>query len=62
MATGTGKTTVMGMLAAWSILNKVNNRGDARFSDVCGGLPQSHDQTPPPGADPRRRCQPLSHP
>ena len=34
MATGTGKTTVMGMIAAWSILNKVNNRGDARFSDV----------------------------
>ncbi|MFA6450035.1 MAG: DEAD/DEAH box helicase family protein, partial [bacterium] len=34
MATGAGKTTVMGMLAAWSILNKVNNRGDARFSDV----------------------------
>jgi len=34
MATGSGKTTVMGMLAAWSILNKVNGRGDARFSDV----------------------------
>jgi len=34
MATGTGKTTVMGMLAAWSILNKVHDRGDARFSDV----------------------------
>src|SRR5579859_7301185 len=34
MATGSGKTTVMGMLAAWSVLNKVNNRGDARFSDV----------------------------
>jgi type III restriction enzyme len=34
MATGAGKTTVMGMLAAWSILNKVNNRGDGRFSDV----------------------------
>lgn len=34
MATGAGKTTVMGMLAAWSILNKVNARGDARFSDV----------------------------
>jgi type III restriction enzyme len=34
MATGSGKTTVMGMLAAWSILNKVHNRGDARFSDV----------------------------
>jgi type III restriction enzyme len=34
MATGSGKTTVMGMLAAWSILNKINNRSDARFSDV----------------------------
>ncbi|MGI8496254.1 MAG: BPTD_3080 family restriction endonuclease [Gemmatimonadaceae bacterium] len=34
MATGTGKTTVMGMLAAWSILNKVNDRSDKRFSDV----------------------------
>ncbi len=34
MATGTGKTTVMAMLAAWSILNKVHNRSDARFSDV----------------------------
>lgn len=34
MATGSGKTTVMGMLSAWSILNKVNDKGDARFSDV----------------------------
>jgi type III restriction enzyme len=34
MATGAGKTTVMGMLAAWSILNKLNDRSDARFSDV----------------------------
>lgn len=34
MATGSGKTTVMGMIAAWSILNKVHNRSDARFSDV----------------------------
>jgi type III restriction enzyme len=34
MATGSGKTTVMGMLAAWSILNKATSRGDARFSDV----------------------------
>jgi type III restriction enzyme len=34
MATGSGKTTVMGMLAAWSILNKATARGDARFSDV----------------------------
>lgn len=34
MATGSGKTTVMAMLSAWSILNKISNRGDARFSDV----------------------------
>lgn len=34
MATGSGKTTVMGMLAVWSILNKVFARSDARFSDV----------------------------
>jgi len=34
MATGSGKTTVMGMLAAWSILNKVANRTDSRFSDT----------------------------
>jgi len=34
MATGAGKTTVMGMLAAWSILNKVHDRGDNRFSDA----------------------------
>ena len=34
MATGAGKTTVMAMLAAWSILNKVNNRADGRFSDA----------------------------
>ncbi|CAN5427832.1 hypothetical protein BH20VER3_BH20VER3_03180 [soil metagenome] len=34
LATGTGKTTVMAMLAAWSILNKIVNRGDKRFSDA----------------------------
>ena len=34
MATGAGKTTVMAMLAAWSILNKVHNKQDARFSDA----------------------------
>jgi type III restriction enzyme len=34
MATGAGKTTVMAMLAAWSILNKLNDRNDGRFSDV----------------------------
>jgi type III restriction enzyme len=42
MATGTGKTTVMGMLIAWSVLNKLANRGDARYSDavlvVCPNL------------------------
>lgn len=34
MATGTGKTTVMAMLAAWSILNKVHDRGNRSYSDV----------------------------
>ena len=34
MATGTGKTTVMGMLAAWSIINSVASRNDKRFSDT----------------------------
>jgi type III restriction enzyme len=34
MATGTGKTTVMGMLAAWSILNRVASPRDDRFSDT----------------------------
>lgn len=42
MATGSGKTTVMGMVAAWSILNKQQHRNDARFSDavlvVCPSL------------------------
>jgi type III restriction enzyme len=34
MATGSGKTTVMGMLAAWSILNKVSNTQAADYSDT----------------------------
>lgn len=34
MATGTGKTTVMAMVAAWSILNKLDDASDARFSDA----------------------------
>ncbi len=34
MATGSGKTVVMGMIAAWSILNKVSARSDNRFSDT----------------------------
>lgn len=34
MATGSGKTTVMGMLSAWSILNKVHDHSNARYADV----------------------------
>lgn len=34
MATGSGKTTVMGMLAGWSILNSVRSPRDDRFSDT----------------------------
>lgn len=34
MATGGGKTTVMGMVAAWSILNKQQDRANATYSDV----------------------------
>lgn len=34
MATGTGKTTVMGMLTAWSILNRLAEPTDDRFSDT----------------------------
>ncbi len=42
MATGSGKTVVMGMLIAWSVLNKLTNPQDRRFSDavllVCPNL------------------------
>jgi type III restriction enzyme len=34
MATGGGKTTVMAMIAAWSILNKVQDKTNASYSDV----------------------------
>ncbi|WP_206199327.1 DEAD/DEAH box helicase family protein [Parasulfuritortus cantonensis] len=34
MATGTGKTTVMAMLAAWSILNRLYRPDDDRFTDT----------------------------
>jgi type III restriction enzyme len=34
MATGSGKTTVMGMLIAWSILNRIAAPRDDRFSDI----------------------------
>ena len=42
MATGSGKTVVMAMLIAWSVINKVLNPRDTRFSDavliVCPNL------------------------
>lgn len=42
MATGSGKTVVMGMLIAWQALNKFANPQDTRFSDafliVCPGI------------------------
>ncbi len=34
MATGSGKTVVMGMLIAWQALNKLANRQDQRFADA----------------------------
>jgi type III restriction enzyme len=34
MATGSGKTTVMGMLAAWSILNKISDPRAPEYSDT----------------------------
>lgn len=34
MATGSGKTTVMAMVAAWNILNKVVDRQNAKFTDA----------------------------
>ncbi len=42
MATGSGKTVVMGMVIAWQVLNKLENPRDRRFSDavllVCPNL------------------------
>ncbi len=42
MATGSGKTVVMAMVIAWSVINKVTNPKDTRFSDavliVCPNL------------------------
>jgi type III restriction enzyme len=42
MATGSGKTVVMGMVVAWQVLNKLANLQDRRFSDavlfVCPNL------------------------
>ncbi len=42
MATGSGKTVVMGMVIAWQVLNKLANPQDRRYSDavllVCPNL------------------------
>ncbi len=59
-----GKTTVMGMLAAWSILNKVNNRSDVRFSDVVLVVcPNVTIRSRLQGAGPKSRGgEPVSHP
>jgi type III restriction enzyme len=42
MATGSGKTVVMGMVIAWQLLNKIANPQDRRYSDavllVCPNL------------------------
>ena len=42
MATGSGKTVVMGMVIAWQVLNKLANPRDRRFSDavliICPNL------------------------
>jgi type III restriction enzyme len=57
MATGTGKTLVMGLLITWSGLNKAANRQDARFVDrflvVCPGLTVLDRLMGKDGIDPR---------
>jgi type III restriction enzyme len=71
MATGSGKTVVMAMLIAWSILNKVHNPQDRRFSDailvVCpnltvrerlGGTLSKPDEERAPGEEPQRALIP----
>lgn len=37
MATGSGKTIVMGMLIAWNLLNKARQPTDRRFSAAPSG-------------------------
>jgi len=57
MATGTGKTLVMALATAWSGLNKVHARQDARFADqvlvVCPNLTVRDRLTGPGGLDPK---------
>jgi type III restriction enzyme len=55
MATGSGKTLVMAMTTAWSVLNKAANAQDTRFADavlvVCPNLTVKERLT---GLDPHR--------
>jgi type III restriction enzyme len=57
MATGTGKTLVMALIAAWSGLNKVTSKNDARFTDqilvVCPNLTVKDRLSGSNGLDPR---------
>ena len=61
MATGSGKTTVMGMLAAWSILNKVTDqKRRALLGRGARRLPECDDPQPPGRAQAaRRRSEPV---
>ena len=52
MATGSGKTTVMGMLAAWSILNKVYRPRRPVLGHRAGGMPERDDSQPVGGTGP----------
>ena len=57
MATGTGKTTVMALLVAWSGLNKIAARQDTRFTDqvlvVAPNLTVRDRLAGPGGVDPK---------
>ncbi len=57
MATGTGKTMVMGLTIAWSGLNRAANRQDARFTDqilvVAPNLTVRDRLAGPEGIDPK---------
>ncbi len=57
MATGSGKTMVMALLAAWSGLNKAANRNDNRFCDqilvLCPNVTVRDRLSGPGGLDPR---------
>ena len=52
MATGSGKTTVMGMLAAWSILNKVDEpAGGGVLGHGADSVSEHHDPGPVAGTE-----------